>query len=468
MRVCVIGLGYVGFPTACLVARAGHEVIGVDVNRSVIDRLAQGRLHIVNEDGLAELAEAVLRSGRLRVATVPEPVDVFIIAVPTPFRPAQAVDEAAATSTSSPLDRPQGAAGLPGPDGRGPAGPSEPPFLADLSFVEAAVRGLAPHVKPGNLVILESTVPPRTTEDVVRATLEREGVDVARVRFAHAPERVLPGNVVRELVDNDRIVGGLTPEDTRLACEFYRTFVRGEVVGTDAATAELVKLMENTFRDVNIALANEFAKVGEVLGIDVWEAIRLANRHPRVNFLRPGPGVGGHCIAVDPYFIAEVAPTVTPLIQTARMVNRGMPGHALELLADLAGGRLPGRVAVLGAAYKADVGDDRESPSYEVIRLLEERAVKVAVHDPHVERFRKPLEEVLAGAEAILLLTDHRAYRSLDPCAAGRLVARRLLLDTRGFLEAAPWQAAGFRVARLGAGILEVSPGNSEGRAGSG
>lgn len=456
VRVCVVGLGYIGFPTACLAARAGHEVIGVDVNLFVVQRLANGGLHIVNESGLAELAEAALGSGKLRVATVPEPADIFIIAVPTPFCSAPAADEAAAAVI---------APACLADAGDGPE--ASPPFLANLSFVEAAVRSLAPHLKPGNLVILESTVPPRTTEEFVRATLERDGVDVARIHFAHAPERVLPGNVVKELVDNDRVVGGLTPEATRLAGEFYQTFVKGEVFSTDAATAELVKLMENTFRDVNIALANEFAKVGEALGIDVWEAIRLANRHPRVNFLRPGPGVGGHCIAVDPYFVVEAAPAVTPLIQTARMINRGMPGHVVQLLTALAGERFPGSVAVLGVAYKADVGDDRESPAYEVIERLRGRGARVSAHDPYVEPYTRPLEDVLAGVEAIVLLTDHRVYRSLEPYAVGRLVTRRLLLDTRGLLEAGAWQGAGFRVARLGVGVLEAPPGELGGEASS-
>ncbi|MFO7256005.1 MAG: nucleotide sugar dehydrogenase, partial [Bacillota bacterium] len=249
---------------------------------------------------------------------------------------------------------------------------------------------------------------------------------------------------------------GLTPEAAEAAAALYRTFVKGEILLTDATTAELVKLMENTFRDVNIALANEFARVCEHLGVDVWEAIELANRHPRVNFLRPGPGVGGHCIAVDPYFVVEKAPGLTPLIQAARRVNRRMPLHVVELLSQLAADRPITRVAILGASYKANVGDDRESPALEVAGLLAEEGMEVRIHDPYIERYNGPVERVLDGAEAVLLLTDHNVYRSLDPERVGQLVANRLLLDTRGLLDAARWREAGFQVLRLGDGRTRI------------
>lgn len=429
-----MGMGYIGFPTACVIAQAGHEVLGVDVNQSLVDHLNVGDVHIVNEDGLGELAKSVMASGRLRVRTTPEPADVFIIAVPTPFRQVSPNDSRVA------FERP------------------ETDYQADLGYVASAARAIAPVVRRGNLVVVESTVPPRTTERLVLRTLEENGADTTGILFAHAPERVLPGNILQELVHNDRIVGGLTPAAGEAAVEFYRTFVKGRVVLTDATTAELVKLMENTFRDVNIALANEFALVCEHLGVDVWEAIRLANLHPRVNFLRPGPGVGGHCIAVDPYFVVEAAPGLTPLIQTARRVNRRMPLHVIDLFIELTQGMQVRKAAILGASYKANVGDGRESPALEVAHLLQGAGVEVVIHDPYVHRYNRPVENILAGADVILLLTDHRVYQELDPSVVAGIVAQRLLLDTRGHLNAAHWRAAGFKVVLLGSGPSRKVP----------
>jgi UDP-N-acetyl-D-mannosaminuronic acid dehydrogenase len=428
MKVCIVGLGYIGFPTALLVAQAGHDVLGVDVNEALVEQLTRGEVHIVNEDGLNELAKRVFSSGRLRVSVTPGPADVFIIAVPTPFK-----KHGESFDTRSELLRP------------------ETSYLADLTYVESATRAIARYVQPGNLVVLESTVPPATTEKIVLPVLRDAGVDVSAVHFAHAPERVLPGNIMHELVHNKRMVGGLTPEASRLAYEFYKTFVQGEVVITDATTAELVKLMENTFRDVNIALANEFALVCRSLGVDVWEAIRLANLHPRVNFLRPGPGVGGHCIAVDPYFVVEAAPDLTQLIQAARRVNRRMPLHVIDLFNELTRGTHIRKIAILGASYKANVGDDRESPAIEIAHLLAETGAEIAIHDPYVRKYDQPVENVLTGADVILLLTDHRVYQEIDPTTAGAAMAQLLLLDTRGHLKAADWRAAGFKVVQLGA-----------------
>ncbi|MBY6277292.1 nucleotide sugar dehydrogenase [Symbiobacterium thermophilum] len=428
MKICVIGMGYIGFPTACLLASAGHHVVGVDVNVSVLDTLRNGQLHIVNEAGLADLYDSVFINGHLVVSDRPSEADAFILAVPTPFLH----DPVAAENR-------QGESAAQG-------------YRADLRYVENATRSIAPFLRPGNLVILESTVPPGTTENVVVRALQEEGVDVSSLLFAHAPERVLPGNLLHELVHNDRIVGGLTQEAGEAAASLYKSFVQGHISITDARTAELVKLMENTYRDVNIALANEFAKVCEYLHIDVWEAMSLANRHPRVNFLRPGPGVGGHCIPIDPYFVIEVAPAVTDLIQAARRVNRGMPHHVLQLLLRLAGGEPLRRVAILGASYKANVGDERESPSLEIAQLLREAGMTVAIHDPYVPPYNTSLETVLEGADAILLLTDHEAYQAIDPHFVRTLVARALLLDTRGLFNPSEWESAGFVVLRLGDG----------------
>ena len=432
MKVCVVGLGYIGFPTACVVAGAGHDVLGVDVDSAVIEKLNNGGLHIVNEDGLADIAFKAFASGKLRVSGVPEPADVFVICVPTP---AKRGDGAPST-----------------------ADPEKPYFGADLSFVTRATRDVAPYVREGTLVILESTVPPGTTRHVVRPLLEKgSGLGCGRDFFlAHAPERVLPGNILHELVHNDRIVGGVDGESARRAEAFYRTFVQGEVVGTDATTAEMVKLMENTYRDVNIALANECALICEDLGIDVFAAIRLANRHPRVNILKPGPGVGGHCIAVDPWFIVEAAPRQARLIRLAREINSGMPRHVFSLFASLASecsaaGHPVEKVAILGAAYKPDVGDDRESPALEVAHLVEAAGYRVAIHDPYVGRFSgTPMEEVLRGADVAMLLTDHTVYRQeLTPSVVKRLLRQPNIVDTRGFLGP-EWEEAGFRLVRLG------------------
>jgi UDP-N-acetyl-D-mannosaminuronic acid dehydrogenase len=414
-----MGLGYIGFPTACLVAKAGHKVVGVDVNKNIVNKLRNGGLHIVNEPGLEDLAREVLQTASLQVSTVPEAADVFIISVPTPFK-----------------------AKLKGQDH----------FVADCSYVASATAAIAPYVKPGNLVVLESTVPPHTTENVVMKVLQERGVDTAALLFAHAPERVLPGAIVHELVHNARIIGGLTPEATTAAANFYRSFVVGDVMQTDATTAELVKLMENTYRDVNIALANEFAQVCEYLGVDIWEAIQLANRHPRVNYMRPGPGVGGHCIAVDPYFVVEAAPHLTPLVQTARRINTSMPHHVVDLFEELTKDAVIENVVVLGASYKGNVGDDRESPSLEVAEMLKGSGYSVRVHDPFVEPYVQPLETALKDADAVLLLTDHGDYGRIDPHAAARLVRKHFVLDARGMLNRSAWQEAGFSIIQLGTG----------------
>lgn len=427
MKVCIMGMGYIGFPTACLLANAGHHVVGVDVNTAIINSLHEGQLHIVNEEGLAALAQKVFSDGSLTVCDQPSRADAFIIAVPTPFKHSN-------DNIRERIFRPEAS------------------YQADLGYVISATRAIAPFVQPGNLVILESTVPPGTTEEVVVGTLREEGVDTSQLLVAHAPERVLPGNLLAELVQNDRVIGGLTPAAGEAAAALYRSFVRGCISITDAKTAELVKLMENTYRDVNIALANEFALVCEHLKVNAWEAMSLANRHPRVQFLRPGPGVGGHCIAVDPYFVVEAAPTLTDLIQTARRINRRMPLHVVKLLHELEGNQPVQRVAILGASYKADVGDDRESPSLEIAQLLESEGIEVKVHDPFIARYNRPLEDMLRGAEALLLLTDHAVYASLDPNWVRELVSRPLLVDARGVVSLDDWCAAGFQVKILGCG----------------
>lgn len=420
MRLCVLGLGYIGLPTASMFAVSGLRVLGVDVNPRVVEWLQAGRIHIEEPD-LQTLVQAALNSGQLEIRAEPSPSDTFIIAVPTPI-----TEE----------------------------------HRADLRYVVSAAESIVPHLRRGNLVVLESTVPPRTTRDVLLPVLEKSGLK-AGVDFAlaHCPERVLPGRILIELVENDRIIGGLTPGCAERAAELYGAFVHGSLHRTDATTAEMVKVMENTCRDVNIALANQFALLAERFGVNAWEAIELANKHPRVQVLRPGPGVGGHCIAVDPWFLIESAPEQAPLITAARRLNDAMPGHVLDLIRAVAPDAAAGPIAALGLAYKGDVDDVRESPSMEVVREAIQAGYDVRSHDPYVKHDGAPdlppcfdLLGALEGAQAVVLLTDHSAFRRVDPREAGQMMRARRLIDTRNALDHAAWRAAGFEVTTLGRG----------------
>jgi UDP-N-acetyl-D-mannosaminuronic acid dehydrogenase len=423
--ICLLGLGYIGLPTGSIFALAGKHVIGVDPSPRVQASLRSG-LASFDEPELQTLVTAAINSGRLRVKTRPEAADAFIIAVPTPLDPAT--------------------------------------NRADLSYVERAARDILPYLRRGNLVVLESTVPPGTTCDVLAPILAESGLVPGRdICVAHCPERVLPGRILVELEQNDRLAGGLTPRCAEVAAELYSAFVKGAIMRTDATTAEMVKVMENTFRDVNVALANEFALIAERIGVDVWEAIRLANHHPRVSVLRPGPGVGGHCIAVDPWFLVDAAPEQSRLIRTARAVNDAMPAHVVDRLVALV--PPPAPVALLGITYKAEVDDVRESPALRVAELAAERGYDVRLCDPHVHTQTAglpgallPFEQALRDAEAIVLLVDHRAFQELDVDLAAALVGSKRLLDARNALDRAAWQARGFEVHLLGAGTPRSAP----------
>ena len=454
MKICVMGLGYIGFPTACLMAKAGHTVVGVDVSEAIINRLRNGKVHITDEHGLAEVAQSVLTSGALTVSTKPVEADAYIVCVPTPLTACRTVnaEPGMAKASGSESAFAQIATGRE-VNGEGPSStfPENRPTV-DLSHVQSAVESIAPFVRPGNLVIVESTVPPGTTEHFVLPIFERYGWSRDDILLAHAPERVIPGAIMREMVENDRVVGGLTPEATEAARKLYASLVKGEVFTTDATTAEFVKLIENTYRDVNIALANELARVAEHLGIDVQQSIGMANRHPRVNILNPGPGVGGHCIPVDPYFIIERAPALTPLMQTARAVNDGMIDHVVRIVDKLSKEERLRRWVILGAAYKGDVGDERNSPSLDIAQRLTNLGYSVAIHDPFVQRFNNPLETVLAGADGLLLVTDQRRIQNFSrgPSADGCRGA--FLLTTRFCMNPVEWQEEGCVMRRLGDG----------------
>jgi len=394
--VTVIGLGYVGLPTAALLASRGMRVQGVDSDATVRATLAAGRIHIAEAD-VEALLERALRAGLFTVHEVAPPADVFIIAVPTPL------------------------------------GADHAPVL---THVLDAARALAPALCEGNLILLESTSPIGTTARL-GALLAELRPDVTDLHVAYGPERVLPGRILTELVENDRIAGGLTPEATQRAQHFYRQFVRGAVLPTDAATAEMVKLSENAFRDVNIAFANELSLIARTHGLDVWRVIELANRHPRVNILRPGPGVGGHCIAVDPWFLAHGAPGAVRLIPAARAVDAAKRAAVIEEASALcAAGE---HVICLGLAFKADVADLRESPALAIATELARRHPGlVSVVEPHLDAappdLTAPLltiEEALATPGALLVLTDHSAFARIP--RAGRRV-----IDTRGRNEESP------------------------------
>ena len=403
--LCVLGLGYIGLPTASIFATKGLRVLGVDVSAQVVETINSGRIHIQEPD-LDVLVRAAVQSGNLKASTQPAPADVFILAVPTPFL------------TSS--------------DGR---------HAPDLSFVETAARSLAPHVAAGNLIILESTSPVGTTEKVkgwLEAELTKLGRKVDGLLYAHCPERILPGQMLKELVSNDRICGGLTPAAAEQARDLYATFCTAQIFLTDARTAELAKLTENAYRDVNIAFANELSLICDKLSINVWELIRLANRHPRVKILQPGPGVGGHCIAVDPWFIIDAAPAEARLLRTAREVNDSKPHHVVaQVLAAAAPGAT---VACLGLAFKANVDDLRESPAVEIAAHLAAAGLKVLAVEPHVQALPKglagkaelvALPDALARASVIVLLVDHRAFGGLTLAQ----FAGKKLIDTRGVVR---------------------------------
>ncbi len=407
LNVVVMGLGYIGLPTAAIIARTGARVLGVDVTERVVETINSGRVHIEEVD-LDGLVSGVVARGTLRAAMTVEPADVFVIAVPTPFDAAHA---------------------------------------PDISYVLGAATTIAPVLKPGDTVILESTSPVGTTEKVrdllatLRPDLRVPGRtrDQADIAIAYCPERVLPGRILVELIDNDRVIGGITPRCARKALTFYRRFVRGACVTTTARAAEMTKLTENAFRDVNIAFANELSLIADTMNVDVWEVIRLANRHPRVNILQPGPGVGGHCIAVDPWFLVHAAPDQTPLIRTAREVNDGKTDHVIAQVAAMIAADPTAPVACLGLAFKANIDDFRESPAMKVALAVANRfGDRVRIVEPYAAALPPAfdgtgatlidVDTAIETCPIMVVLVDHDVFRSI-PIEER---SEKTVLDTRG------------------------------------
>jgi UDP-N-acetyl-D-mannosaminuronic acid dehydrogenase len=406
-KISVIGLGYIGLPTAAVIASRGIEVVGVDVSQHAVETINQGNIHIVEPD-LDIVVRSVVTTGKLRATTTPEKADAFLIAVPTPLNTKH---------------------------------------QPDLSYIEAAAIAIAPVLEKGNLVILESTSPVGTTEKLADwlaqarpdLSFPQQTGEEAEIKLAHCPERVLPGYVLQELVANDRIIGGMSNNCSEAATALYQTFVRGECISTHARTAELSKLTENAFRDVNIAFANELSIICDKLKINVWDIIKLANRHPRVNVLKPGPGVGGHCIAIDPWFIVDSVPNEARLIRTAREINDGKPSHVLEKIRTAADEFKRPVIACLGLAFKADIDDLRESPALHITQqILEQGIGEVLVVEPNIKALPKALvekgaqlvklDEALEKANTIVALVDHKEFKKIS----ANTLNTKVVIDTRG------------------------------------
>lgn len=409
-RISVLGLGYIGLPTAAVFAENGLEVLGVDTNPRVVETINRGRPHF-GEPNLDALVRRVVEGGKLRAAAAPEPADAVIIAVPTPLQ-------------------------WHGEDAK-----------PDISYVEAATRAVAPVLAAGALVIVESTVPVGTTERVAAIlaemrpdlTFPQQAGEMAQVQIAHCPERVLPGRILHEVVNNPRVIGGMTRKCAQRAASLYKIVVKGECRVTNARTAELAKLTENAYRDVNIAFANELSFISDRLRINVWELISLANLHPRVNILSPGPGVGGHCIAVDPWFIVATNPDEAKLIRQARLINDSKPGFVCAKVRERAAELKHPVIACLGLSYKKDVDDLRESPAVEVVRrLAEEQVGELLVVEPHISALPPELsglglkledfDRAMERANLVLLLVDHMSFLEVDRDT----LKDKFVIDTRG------------------------------------
>lgn len=400
MKLCTIGLGYIGLPTSIMFAKHNVEVVGVDLKQGLIDSLNNGKVHI-EEEGLQEALEEVIEMGTFKASMQPEKANAFIISVPTPNND----DEYKS---------------------------------CNLTYVVNGVKRVLPFAEKGNVIIVESTIGPRSMDDVVKPLVEDAGFEVGKDIFlVHCPERVLPGHILHELIYNNRIVGGITPECTEAGARVYSTFVKGEIIKTNAKTAEMSKLVENTFRDVNIALANELAKVCNELDINVLDVINMANKHPRVNVHTPGPGVGGHCLAVDPYFIVAKAPETAQLINLSRSINTSMPHYVVENVNKIMKNVDGKVVTVFGLTYKGNVDDIRESPAIEIFEMLKKQNhYEVRAYDPHVQLdwVIKDFEQAVIGSDLIVVLSDHDEFKVLEGTDLTKMNHKRIF-DTKNVVN---------------------------------
>ena len=393
-----MGQGYIGLPTAALFSRSHCEVVGVDINEEIIDNLNKGIIHI-EEPGIADIIKKSVKNNTYKASFTPEKADAFIITVPTPY----IIEN----------------------------------YSCDLSYVITACETIIPYLEKGNTIIIESTIAPMSTDETIKPIFEKAGFTIGEdLYLAHCPERVLPGRILEELVHNDRIIGGVTPDCSVKASEVYGQFVEGNLMLTEAKTAELSKCMENTFRDVNIALANELTKICAEIGVNALDVIKMANKHPRVNLHSPGPGVGGHCLAIDPYFIYAKAPETAKIIKLARDTNNSMPKFVCEYVRKIIS---TGKIAVLGISYKGNTGDDRESPAYEIIAELENDGYEIAIHDPHIKREGLvSLADAIDGADLILILCDHNEFKHPDYELIGKKMKNPIIFDTKNIIHRVP------------------------------
>ena len=392
-----MGQGYIGLPTAALFSRSHCEVVGVDINEEIIDNLNKGIIHI-EEPGIADIIKKSVKNNTYKASLTPEKADAFIITVPTPY----IIEN----------------------------------YSCDLSYVITACETIIPYLEKGNTVIIESTIAPMSTDETIKPIFEKAGFTIGKdLYLAHCPERVLPGRILEELVHNDRIIGGVTPDCSVKASEVYGQFVEGNLMLTEAKTAELSKCMENTFRDVNIALANELTKICAEIGVNALDVIKMANKHPRVNLHSPGPGVGGHCLAIDPYFIYAKAPETAKIIKLARDTNNSMPEFVCKYVRKIIS---TGKIAVLGISYKGNTGDDRESPAYEIIAELE-NDYEIAIHDPHIKRDDLvSLADAIDGADLILILCDHNEFKHPDYELISKKMKKPVIFDTKDIIHRVP------------------------------
>ncbi len=408
MKICVVGQGYIGLPTAALFSRSHCEVVGVDISEEMINNLNNGIIHI-EEPGIADIIKTAIKNKEYTASLTPQKADAFIITVPTPY----IVEN----------------------------------YSCDLSYVVTACNSILPYLEKGNTVIIESTIAPMSTDETIKPIFEEAGFTIGEdLYLAHCPERVLPGKIIEELVHNDRIIGGVTPECAKKAAEVYGQFVEGDLILTEAKTAELSKCMENTFRDVNIALANELAKICAEIGVNALDVIEMANKHPRVNLHSPGPGVGGHCLAIDPYFIYAKAPETAKIIKLARDTNNSMPDFVCEYVKKI----IPdGKIAILGVSYKGNTGDDRESPAYDIIAKLS-GDYEIAIHDPHIENQNfKSLEEAVENSDLILVLCDHDEFKQLDYDLIKNSMESPIIFDTKNIIKEVPKEIRLFNYGNL-------------------